>query len=138
MDKRRTVPTAEQIAELATTSDREMERRYGTTQGVWRRTRAEHGIAKFREWKRREPAAKEPVTGGVLLSAFWRAPDPSRDTSLAGEAAAFLRSMRFPNVFSRARLGMGDGWQVGRSVLSEAEMVGKAERLGFKREGWMG
>lgn len=145
MGKPKAQITAAQIAELRTASDREMERRHGFGQGVWRRVRREHGIARFREptvvngvpncWAERKPAA-----GGIaqLPSGFWRAPDPQRDYSVAAEAARFLQRERFPNVYNRAKVGLGEGWQVGRAVMSAAEMIGKASRLGFKAEAWMG
>jgi len=138
--------TPEQLADLRVLSNHAMQRKHGSVESVWRRLRVEHGIAPFRPatvvagkpapWKAK-PEPKQALAGGVLLSAFWRAPEAPRDSTLAGEAAAFLRSMRFPNVFSRAKVYGDAGWQVGRSVLSEAEMIGKAERMGFRREGWM-
>jgi hypothetical protein len=117
-----------------------MERKYGTTQGVWRKLRAEHGIAKFRIWT--PPSEKVPAPpkapAARVFDSFWQAPVAARDSSVAGEAASFLRMQRFPNVYNRAKVHGDDGWQVGRSVLSEADMVSKAERLGFQRQEWMG
>lgn len=144
MDKRRFRVTAEQVADLHLMSDRAMQRKYGATQGVWRKARRERGIASFRPatvtngvpspWK---VCPEKTSSAPVSIRDHWRAPDPVRDHSLAGEAAAYLQRERF-SVFNRAKVGMGEGWQVGRSVLSEADMLGKAMRLGFKPQAWMG
>jgi hypothetical protein len=141
MYKVRFVPTEEQLTELRECSDREMRRRHGNATSTWARIRQQHGIGRFRNpttldgiptpWK----VKPEPKRSTDCIQ-FWRAPDPQRDHSVLGEAVSFLQRQRFI-VFNR-RVQGGEGWQVGRSVLDDAAMLGKAQRLGFKVEGWMG
>lgn len=144
MGKPAHIATVEAIAALPDTSNREMARRYGACPSTWARIRKRHSIGNVRPpttvggvpapWTTPQPTK---VEAPGLLKSYWRAPDPQRDCSLAGEAASFLRRERF-HVFDRAKVGMGEGWQVGRSVLSAADMLAKATRLGFQREVWMG
>lgn len=137
--------TPEALAALPVTSDREMARTFGGSANTWSRIRKRHGIARFRNpttlggvpqpWVEPKPKSEyverlPPVTIQTLV--------PKPDTSLAGEAASFLRRMRFPNVYNRAKVLGKDGWQVAGNVLSEAAMIAKAERLGFQRASWMG
>lgn len=142
MLKRRFDPTPEQLEQLRYCSDREMKKRHGLCAGTWGRIRKRHGIERFRNpttiggmpspWKPK-PEKKDP---SFNLISFWRAPDPQRDHSVLGEAASYLQRQRFI-VFNRKVQG-DTGWQVGRSVLDDAAMLSKAQRLGFKVEGWMG
>lgn len=141
----RIAPTIEQLRELATTSDRAMARKYGNGHGTWARIRAKHGIARFRAptvGKDAPPPKPKPVK---LVSfgkppSLWSLPQPlpvpPRDTSLAGEAAAFLQRERF-HCFNRRKVLGGDGWQVGRMVLDEPAMIDMAKRRGFRPEPWM-
>ena len=144
MGKPAHITTAEAIAALRDTSNREMARRYGACPSTWARIRKRHGIDNVRQpttvggvpapWATPQPAKADAP---VMFKSYWRAPDPQRDCSLAGEAASFLRRERF-HVFDRAKVGVGEGWQVGRSVLSAADMLAKATRLGFRPQAWMG
>jgi hypothetical protein len=141
MFKVRLEPTPQQLDELRECSDRDMKKRYGVAASTWARVRQRYGIKRFRNpttlagvptpWAPKP----EPKRLGDGLQ-FWRAPDPRRDTTVLGEAASFLRRERFI-VFHRKVQG-GEGWQVGRSVFDDAAMLGKAQRLGFRVEGWMG
>lgn len=142
MGKERIDPTDEQLALLPDVSDREMKRRYGSSTSTWSRIRQRYGIERFRNpttvggvpnpWVFKP----EPKRSADVVANFWRAPDPRPDRSVLGEAASFLRRERFI-VFNRKVQG-DTGWQVGRSVLDDAAMLSKAQRLGFKVEGWMG
>ena len=143
---RRFIPTEDQLTELRDASDREMQRRYGVNAATWRRVRSAKGIAPFRNpttvrgiptpWVAPKPrVAAQPFVDPFLGTRASLA--PMRDHSLAGEAAAFLQRERF-HVFNREKIGAGEGWQVGRSVLDTASMIGKALRLGFKQQAWMG
>lgn len=137
-------PTEAQLAELREASDKEMQRRYGHSKETWRRVRKRFNIPNFRPpttingvpnyWAGNPDKPKKPKTS--FADFFKPSPIPSRDTSLAGEAAAFLQRERF-TVFNRAKVGAGKGWQVGHSVLTADQLIAKAERLGFKQEEWM-
>lgn len=142
----RYTPSAQQVAELHERSNREMARLYGTSPHTWARLREKLGIDRFRNpttvngepapWiEKPRPTAREFSPQPTIVSLA-----PRGDTSLAGEAATFLRKMRFPNVFNRAKVygAAHKGWQVGRSVLTEGELIDKASRLGFQRQAWMG
>lgn len=135
-------PTEMQIAELQEASDREMQRRYGVWKETWRKVRKRYGIARYRppttikgepnSWVEKKPKGRSVSEWGFASPQ----PIPPRDTSLAGEAAAFLQRERF-TVYNRAKIGMGEGWQVGPSTYDDAGLIRKAERLGFEREEWM-
>lgn len=142
----RVAPTIEQLRELTTTSDRAMARKYGNGHYTWARIRAKHGIARFRAPTRGndapppKPKPVKKVSFGKppsLWSLLQPLPVPPRDTSLAGEAAAFLQRERF-HCFNRRKVLGGDGWQVGRMVLDEPAMIDMAKRRGFRPEPWMG
>lgn len=141
----RIAPTIEQLRELATTSDRAMARKYGNGHDVWSRIRAKHGIPRFRAPTRGKDAAPPKPKPAKAVSfgkpsSFWALPQPlpvpPRDTSLAGEAAAFLQRERF-HCFNRRKVLGADGWQVGRMVLDEPAMIDMAKRRGFTPEPWM-
>lgn len=141
----RIAPTIEQLHELATSSDREMARRHGNGSATWSRIRAKHGIARFRAptvGKDAPPPKPKPVKAISFGKppSLWAIPQPlpvpPRDTSLAGEAAAFLQRERF-HCFNRRKVLGDDGWQVGRMVLDEPAMIDMAKRRGFRPEPWM-
>lgn len=146
MGKPKFIPPAGALDALPQISDREMSRRFGGSAHTWSRIRKEAGIARFRNpttlnriptpWTAPKPrVAAQPFVDPFLGTRASLA--PMRDHSLAGEAAAFLQRERF-HVFNREKIGAGEGWQVGRSVLDTASMIGKALRLGFQKQSWMG
>ena len=146
----RFTPTDAQLGDLRTMSNHAMERKYGNSADTWSKMRRRYGIDPFRLPTVRDGVPVSPITGEPVVEKI-RLPDDSsysirqpavvtalpRDHSLLGEAAAFLQRERF-HVFNRHKVGMGEGWQVGRSVLDDAAMLSKAERLGFQRQSWMG
>lgn len=143
-------PTDAQIADLRVMSNHAMQRKYSQCADTWSRTRKRLGIPHYRLPTVKNGQPVSPLTGKPVVEKI-RLPDESsysirqpaavtalpRDHSLLGEAAAFLQRERF-HVFNRHKVGMGEGWQVGRSVLDDAAMLSKAERLGFQRQSWMG
>jgi hypothetical protein len=135
--------TPEQLKELMTTSDREMQRRYGVNNDTWARVRRDNGIPRFRaptngpDAKAKTPkkTASNPLMAGKpYQSAFSKAP---RDHSLTGEAADFLRTERWV-VINRAKVYGDEGWNVGRMRLTTDELVAMAIRKGFVAHDWMG
>ena len=140
-------PTEAQLAELHETSDREMARRYTVATYTWRKTRRRYGVPAFRpptvingvgvKVATGEPNVKREKSEGFNFKDYFKpSPIPPRDSSLAGEAASFLRREGFVT-YDRARIKAGEGWQVGHSVLSSQELIAKASKLGFQREEWM-
>lgn len=139
------VPGDAQLALLGNVSDREMTRIHGCSAQVWARIRKERGIPPFRA-----PTVKNGVRMSVK-SGLPMVEMPKRDfspwdfgqatiTKLAAprpsgkayDAASFLQGERY-EVFNRAKIGLGEGWQVGRVTMSEADMIAKAERIKARR-----
>lgn len=146
----RFTPTDAQIADLRTMSNHAMERKYSQCADTWSRVRKRLGIPHYRLPTVKNGQPVSPLTGKPVVEKIRLADESSysirqpaavtalpRDHSLLGEAAAFLQRERF-HVFNRHKVGMGGGWQVGRSVLDDAALLSKAERLGFQRQSWMG
>ena len=138
------VPTYEQLSELDHCSNNEMSRRYGINPQTWANVRKRYDIKPFRPptvidgrpntWAEDKPARDLSLLRSLPKSSRL---GPSRDYSLAGEAASFLQRERF-HVFNREKIGMGEGWQVGNSVLDTDAMIAKAKRMGFEQKEWMG
>lgn len=139
-------PTEQQLEELRKFSDREMQRRYGKDQTTWRKVRGRYGIERHRPptvidgvpnaWKERKVSLVpfKPREFGWHNMRFNQI--STRPVGLAAEAADFMRKDR--PVYDRKKIGVGDGWQVGSLVMTDAEMIAKAESRGFRRQEWMG
>ena len=135
-------PTEEQLAELEHCSDREMEKRYGVNNATWRRVRKRYGIANFRPpttikgepntWAEKPERKPFKVFETIPTSRL-----PARDHSVAGEAQSFLQRAGW-HCFARFKIGLGSGWQVGRNVMNQNDMIAFAEKKGFERKEWMG
>jgi hypothetical protein len=128
-------PTPEQIEELRTTSNRAMTRKYGKQEGVWARLRIEYGIKRFRAPTTGRDAAppKQKVAAAPrpTVNPHQRTFDiPPPDTSLAGEAARFLRTERWI-VVNREKVYGDKGWNVGNMRLDTEAMISMAVRRGF-------
>ena len=136
-------PTDAQLAELRVCSNREMERRYRVTCETWGRVRKRFGIPRFRQptvidGKPVKWVVKEKINGNkaMFFEQLKPSPIPPRDTSIAGEAASYLRRERW-HCFERWKIGMGAGWQVGTRVMNEIDMIAFAKKKGFRQEEWM-
>jgi len=142
----RFTPTDAQLADLREMSNRAMERKYGTKGEVWARQRRRYGIDPFRLPTVRDGVPVSPLTGEAIKDkpkpeVSWAVVQncfsglaPRRPGGIAYDAAAFLQGERYA-VFNRKKLGLGEGWQVGRVSMSEADMIAKAERIKARRMG---
>lgn len=142
----RFTPTDAQLADLREMSNHAMERKYGNSADTWSRLRRRYGIDPFRLPTVRDGVPVSPLTGEVIEDkpkpeVSWAVVQncfsglaPRRPGGIAYDAAAFLQGERYA-VFNRKKLGLGDGWQVGRVSMSEAGMIAKAERIKARRMG---
>lgn len=139
----RFVATPEQLAELRTASNREMERRHGVSAETWSKIRRRHGIEHFRlpTTGPLAPAKKEkprlPSMAFSVVQPTITQVAPMRDHSLVGEAMAWLQKERF-TCFSREKVLGKPGYAVGRMVKDAAGVVEMAKRYGFEPRPWMG
>lgn len=142
----RFTPTDAQLADLREMSNHAMERKYGNSADTWSRLRRRYGIDPFRLPTVRDGVPVSPLTGEAIedkpkpevsyniVQNCFSGLAPRRPGGAAYDAAAFLQGERYA-VFNRKKLGLGEGWQVGRVSMSEADMIAKAERIKARRMG---
>lgn len=106
---------------------KQLRQRYGRGQSVIARWLVEAGV------EARRPIARH--AGNYPLTMNKRA---HRDESRAGQAAEYLR--RFGPVYRCRPTGSaatrGNYWNRGGFVLTDAELIGRAERLGWNPDSW--
>lgn len=106
---------------------KQLRERYGRGQAVIGRWLAECGV------EARRPLARHAGPHALIMNKR-----PHRDDTRAGQAAEYLR--RFGPVY-RCRPGgaaatRGDHWNRGGFVLTDAELIERAERLGWNPNAW--
>ncbi len=128
---KRPVPTG--FAKLADLSSAELQERYNCSKEIIRRWRAEVGVVPV-------PHRKKTVTGNMALAelnARFSGQD-NRPRGVAERAADVLRP--YAPVYRCTDTGRADFtgkfWRYGTVVVTDAELIERAERKGFQADAW--